>query len=175
MRFARITIQATLIAAMVPALLCPDAAFAQAGSPDPESPRPIDIHDSVWLEELTWMDVRDLMADGMRTVLIPTGGIEQSGPYLVLGKHNVILRATMEAVARKLGDALVAPIVAFVPEGDHEPPSLHMRYPGTVSVTQETFQAILTDVATSMKTHGFEHVILLGDSGPNRDGMAAVA
>jgi creatinine amidohydrolase/Fe(II)-dependent formamide hydrolase-like protein len=148
---------------------------AQAGSPDPESPRPIDIHDTVWLEELTWMEVRDLMRSGMKTVLIPTGGIEQNGPYLALGKHNVILRATMEAVARRLGDALVAPIVPFVPEGEIDPPSGHMRYPGTVSVTEETFRAILTDVARSMKTHGFDHVILLGDSGSNRDGMAAVA
>ncbi len=157
------------------AVILPTALFAQAASPDPESLRPIDMHDSVWLEELTWMEVRDLMEDGRRTVLIPTGGIEQNGPYLALGKHNVILRATMEAVARQLGDALVAPIVAFVPEGDHDPASGHMRYPGTVSVTEETFQAILTDVATSMKTHGFEQVILLGDSGGNRDGMAAVA
>lgn len=163
------------LAVALMAVMLPTTLLAQAASPDPESPRPIDIHDSVWLEELTWMEIRDLMADGMRTVLIPTGGIEQNGPYLALGKHNVILRATMDAVARKLGDALVAPIVAFVPEGDHEPASGHMRYPGTVSVTQETFQAILTDVATSMKTHGFEDVILLGDSGGNRDGMAAVA
>ena len=164
---------AVCFAALMTAGISPAA--AQAASPDPESLRPIDIHDSVWLEELTWMEIRDLMADGMGTVLIPTGGIEQNGPYLALGKHNVILRATMDAVARKLGDALVAPIVAFVPEGDHEPASGHMRYPGTVSVTEETFQAILTDVATSMKTHGFEDVILLGDSGGNRDGMAAVA
>lgn len=163
------------LAVALMAVMLPTTLLAQAATPDPESPRPIDIHDSVWLEELTWMEIRDLMADGMRTVLIPTGGIEQNGPYLALGKHNVILRATMDAVARKLGDALVAPIVAFVPEGDHEPASGHMRYPGTVSVTQETFQAILTDVATSMKTHGFEDVILLGDSGGNRDGMAAVA
>jgi creatinine amidohydrolase/Fe(II)-dependent formamide hydrolase-like protein len=115
------------------------------------------------------------MQEGRRTVLIPTGGIEQNGPYLALGKHNVILRATMDVIARKLGDALVAPVVPFVPSGDIDPPSGHMRYPGTVSVTEETFRAILTDVARSMKTHGFEHVILLGDSGGNRDGMAAVA
>jgi creatinine amidohydrolase len=157
------------------ALFLPAGVVAQAASPDPESPRPIDIHDTVWLEELTWMEVRDLMRTGVGTVLIPTGGIEQNGPYLALGKHNVILRATMDAVARKLGDALVAPIVPFVPEGAIDPPSGHMRYPGTVSVTEETFRAILFDVARSMKTHGFAHVILLGDSGSNRDGMSAVA
>jgi creatinine amidohydrolase/Fe(II)-dependent formamide hydrolase-like protein len=155
------------------AIALPAVVLAQ--DPDPDTPRPIDIHDTVWLEELTWMEVRDLMQAGKRTVLIPTGGVEQNGPYLALGKHNIILRATMDAVARQLGDALVAPIVAFVPEGDHDPPSGHMRYPGTVSVSQETFVAILLDVAASMKSHGFEHVILLGDSGGNRDGMAAVA
>ncbi len=148
---------------------------SQPGSPDPETPRVLPIHDSVWLEELTWLEVRDLMRGGHRTVLIPTGGIEQNGPYLALGKHSIILRATMDAVARELGNALVAPVISFVPEGDLEPPSGHMRYPGTVSLTQETFRALLTDIARSMKVHGFEHVILLGDSGGNQDGMAAVA
>jgi creatinine amidohydrolase/Fe(II)-dependent formamide hydrolase-like protein len=133
------------------------------------------IHDSVWLEELTWLEVRDLMRAGRKTVLVPTGGVEQNGPYLALGKHSIILRATMEALARGLGDALVAPVVDFVPEGDFDPPTSHMRYPGTVSVTQETFRALLTDIARSMKAHGFEHVILLGDSGGNQEGMAAVA
>lgn len=147
----------------------------QPGSPDPETVRVLPIHDSVWLEELTWLEVRDLMRAGRRTVLIPTGGVEQNGPWLALGKHNIILRATMDALARELGDALVAPVVPFVPEGDIDPPTGHMRYPGTVSVTQETFRALLTDIARSMKAHGFHHVILLGDSGGNRDGMTSVA
>lgn len=145
------------------------------GSPDPETPRLLPIHDSVWLEELTWLEVRDLMREGRTTVLVSAGGVEQNGPYLVLGKHNIILRATMDAVARELGDALVAPVVPFVPEGDLAPPTGHMRYPGTVGVTQETFRALITDIARSMKTHGFRHVILMGDSGGNQVGMSAVA
>lgn len=155
----------------------PGAAQAQPqpGSPDFETPRVLPIHDSVWLEELTWLEVRDLMRAGKTTVLIPTGGIEQNGPYLALGKHSIIIHATMDAVARELGDALVAPVVDFVPEGDFDPPTSHMRYPGTVSVTQETFRALLTDIARSMKAHGFRHVFLLGDSGGNQEGMAAVA
>lgn len=159
----------------VAAIGAPAQTLPQPGSPDPDTPRVLPIHDSVWLEELTWLEVRDLMRAGHHTVLIPTGGVEQNGPWLALGKHNIILRATMDAIARELGDAMVAPVVPFVPEGDIEPPSSHMRYPGTVSVTQETFRALLTDIARSMKAHGFQHVILLGDSGGNRDGMAAVA
>jgi len=162
------------LAGSVPARAAAQA-LPQPGSPDPETPRALPIHDSVWLEELTWLEIRDLMRAGHRTVLVPTGGVEQNGPYLALGKHNIILRATMDAVARKLGDALVAPVIPFVPEGEIDPPSGHMRYPGTVSVSQETFRALLTDVARSMKAHGFELVVLLGDSGGNQAGMEAVA
>lgn len=161
-----------LVAAVEPGVA---QTLPQPGSPDPATPRVLPIHDSVWLEELTWLEIRDLMAQGYETVLIATGGVEQNGPYLALGKHNIILRATMNAVARELGNALVAPVVPFVPEGDIDPPSGHMRYPGTVSVTQATFRALLTDIARSMKTHGFRHVILLGDSGGNQAGMADVA
>lgn len=121
------------------------------------------------------MEVRDALRAEKTTAIVATGGVEQNGPYLVTGKHNVILRATTEAIARKLGNALVAPIVPFVPEGEIDPPSGHMRYPGTISVRGETFRALLTDVAQSLKAHGFRTVILLGDSGGNQEGMEVVA
>src|SRR6266478_2758448 len=84
--------------------------------PDPETPRPIAAIDTVFLEEMTWMEVRDALRAGTDTVIVATGGVEQNGPYLAAGKHNYVLRATTEAIARRLGNALVAPIVAFVPE-----------------------------------------------------------
>jgi creatinine amidohydrolase len=142
--------------------------------PDPETPRPIAAKDTVFTEDLTWMEIRDAMRAGKDTVIVATGGIEQNGPYLVTGKHNVVLRATTEALARKL-NALVAPIVPFVPEGDIDPPSLHMKYPGTISVTEETFQSLLTDICASLATHGFKNIVLIGDSGGNQAGMKAVA
>jgi creatinine amidohydrolase/Fe(II)-dependent formamide hydrolase-like protein len=80
-----------------------------------------------------------------------------------------------EAIARKLGDALVAPIVAFVPEGDIDPPNGHMRYPGTLSLRIDTFERLLTDIATSLRVHGFQHIILIGDSAGNQDGIREVA
>jgi creatinine amidohydrolase/Fe(II)-dependent formamide hydrolase-like protein len=143
--------------------------------PDPNSPRPIAAVDSVFIEDLTWMEVRDALKAGKNTVLVATGGVEQNGPYLVTGKHNVVLRGTTEAIARKLGNTLVAPIVPFVPEGDIDPPTSHMLYPGTISVSEETYQALLTNICASLKTHGFKRVILIGDSGGNQDGMQAVA
>lgn len=139
------------------------------------APRPIAALNSVWIEELTWMEVRDAIADGKTTVIIPTGGIEQNGPYVATGKHNVVLRGACEGIARALGDALCAPIVKLVPEGNIEHPSGHMRYPGTISLRQETFRAVLDDVASSLHAHGFRHIIYIGDSGGNQAGMEAVA
>jgi creatinine amidohydrolase/Fe(II)-dependent formamide hydrolase-like protein len=141
----------------------------------PDAPNPLTAPDTVWLEEMTWMDVRDAMKIGKKTIIISTGGVEPNGPYLALGKHNYVLRANCDAIARRLGDALCAPIVKFVPEGRLDPPSGHMTSPGTISVSEETFAAMLSDIVTSMKVHGFENIVLIGDSGGNVRGMQAVA
>lgn len=139
------------------------------------APRPIEAVESVWLEELTWMEIRDLLAAGTTTAIVSTGGIEQNGPYVAMGKHNYILQTTCELIARELGNALCAPIIKLVPEGGIDEPSGHMRYPGTLSVRQETFEMMLTDVVKSLKAHGFTDIILIGDSGGNQRGMQAVA
>jgi creatinine amidohydrolase/Fe(II)-dependent formamide hydrolase-like protein len=130
---------------------------------------------TVWLEEMTWMDVRDAMKAGKTTAIISTGGIEPNGPWLALGKHNYVLKANCDAIARKLGNALCAPILPFVPEGSIEPKSGHMTTVGTISMREETFQAVLTDLAHSLKMHGFQNIILIGDSGGNVTGMKTVA
>lgn len=140
-----------------------------------DAPNPLPAPDTVWLEEMTWMDVRDAMKAGKTTVIISTGGIEPNGPWLALGKHNYVLRVNCDAVARKLGNALCAPIVAFVPEGNLDPKSGHMTTAGTISLREETFQALLTDIVHSFKMHGFENIVLMGDSGGNVRGMQAVA
>ncbi len=140
-----------------------------------DTPNPLPAPDTVWIEEMTWMDVRDALASGKTTAIIPAGGIEPNGPWLVTGKHNYVLRANCDAIARDLGNALCAPIMELVPEGQIEPQTGHMRSPGTLSLRQETFEAVLTDVAHSLKMHGFQHIILIGDSGGNQRGMANVA
>jgi len=136
---------------------------------------PIAAGQSYWLEELTFIEIRDLIANGTTTVIIPTGGIEENGPYLATGKHNLILEATCPVIAEKLGDALCAPIVKFVPEGNIEPPSGPMKFPGTISLSAATYEALLTDIAASLRQAGFKNVVLIGDSGGNQRGMANVA
>jgi creatinine amidohydrolase len=133
-------------------------------------PRPIDMHDSIWIEDLTMLEVRDLIKGGKTTALILTGGIEENGPYLTTGKHNNVLRVTGDAIARALGNALAAPIVTLEP-GNPE----RVRTPGTVFLSPETYRAVLTDMAVSLKTQGFTDIVLLGDSGGNLKPMQEVA
>jgi creatinine amidohydrolase len=140
-----------------------------------DTPNPLTPLDTIWLEEMTWMDVRDAMKAGKTTIIVSTGGIEPNGPWLALGKHNYVLRANCDAIARKLGNALCAPIIPLVPEGSIEPKSGHMLTVGTISMREETFQAMLADVGRSLKMHGFQNIILIGDSGGNQAGMKAVA
>ena len=140
-----------------------------------DAPNPLTPPNTVWIEDMTWMDVRDAMKAGKTTIIIPTGGIEPNGPWLALGKHNFVLAANCDAIARKLGNALCAPTIKLVPEGDIEPKSGHMASPGTMSMREDTFRAVLNDAAESLQAHGFKNVIFIGDSGGNQAGQKAVA
>lgn len=130
---------------------------------------------SVYLEELTWREVRDRVQQGDTIAIVPTGGTEQNGPHMILGKHNYIVRHTAGEIARRLGHTLVAPVLAYVPEGEVDPPSGHMRFAGTLSVPEEVFEATLESAARSLKTHGFRLICFLGDSGGNQASQAKVA
>src|SRR6186997_1689929 len=131
--------------------------------------------DTVFLEELTWPEVRDAIHAGKTTIIFPTGGTEQNGPHMVLGKHNFIVKHTSERIARKLGNALVAPVLAYVPEGSIDPPEGHMHYPGTITLPDEYFMKVAEYAARSFKVNGFKNIVLIGDSGPNQKGLQAVA
>jgi len=120
---------------------------------------------TVFLEELTWTELRDLIDSGKTTIIIPVGGTEQNGPYMALGKHNVRVKVLSEKIALALGNAVVAPVMAYVPEGSISPPSGHMRFPGTITVPDETFDSVIEYAARSFKLHGFRDIVFLGDSG----------
>lgn len=108
-------------------------------------------------------------------MLIPIGGTEQSGPGLALGKHNVRVMALSGRIAQELGNAIVAPVIAYVPEGSVSPPTSHMRFPGTITVTDEVFSKTLEYVARSMKQAGFQNIVFLGDHGGYQQIESAVA
>jgi creatinine amidohydrolase len=130
---------------------------------------------SVHLEQLTWTELRDRVAAGSTIALVPIGGTEQNGPHMTLGKHNVRVRVLAERIALRLGNALVAPVVAYVPEGSIDPPTEHMRYPGTISVPSAAFEALLESTVRSLQRAGLVHVVLLGDHGGYRRSLERVA
>jgi creatinine amidohydrolase len=147
-------------------LLCGEAFFDAAGAAAP---------DTVFLEELTWTELRDQIKTGKTVIIVPVGGTEQNGPFMALGKHNFRVRALAERIARALGNALVAPVVAYVPEGSIDPPSGHMRFPGTISIPEPAFEQMLEGAARSFRHAGFRDIVLIGDHGGYQAGLRRVA
>jgi creatinine amidohydrolase len=131
--------------------------------------------DTVFLEELTWPELRALVAAGKTTIILPIGGTEQNGPHMALGKHNARVRALSERIARALGNALVGPVIAYVPEGNLSPPTGHMRFPGTITIPDNVFRRSLESAARSVRLAGFRHVVFLGDHSSTQAGAKAVA
>lgn len=117
------------------------------------------------MEELTSAELHDAVRAGKTTALVPIGGTEWNDTHIVLGKHNVRARYLAGRIAEKLGDALVAPVVAYVPEGRIDPPTQHMKHPGTITIPEDAFEKSLESVAKSLLHHGFTLVVLLGDHG----------
>jgi creatinine amidohydrolase len=120
---------------------------------------------SVYLEELTWTELRAAIDSGKTTAIVPVGGTEQSGPAIALGKHNERVRFLAGRIAQALGNAIVAPVIAYVPEGRIDPPASHMRFAGTLSIPDEVFERTLEYAARSLRAHGFRDIVLLGDHG----------
>lgn len=130
----------------------------------------------VFLDELTWTEVRDRQAAGTKTVIIGTAGQEQKGPHMVTGEHKYVLQYTTERIARTLGDALVAPVITYVPEGSWDPPLRgHMAKAGSITLPEDRFIELLVHAGRSLHAGGFTTVILIGDSGGNQNGMKAAA
>ena len=130
---------------------------------------------SVFIEELTLTELRDLIATGKTIVIIPIGGTEQNGPHMAIGKHNVRVKLLAGKIAAALGSALVAPVLPYVPEGRVDPPTAHMRFPGTITVPEDAFEKVIEYAARSFKQHGFRDIVFLGDHGSYQKEEAAVA
>jgi creatinine amidohydrolase len=129
----------------------------------------------VFLEQLTWTELRGAIDAGKTTAIIPIGGTEQSGPAIVLGKHNERVKFLSGKIAQALGNAIVAPVIAYVPEGDVDPPSSHMRFAGTLTIPDPVFERTVEYAARSLRAHGFRDIVLLGDHGGYQRDLKRVA
>ena len=133
-------------------------------------PRPIEMHDTVWIEEMTSLEIRDSLKAGKTTALVLAGGMEENGPYLSMAKHNNVMRAMGDSIARRLGNALCAPILTMEPGNPEKSSS-----PGSVVISEATYEGMLTDMATSLRAQGFKDVIFLGDHGGDQRGINLVS
>ncbi len=120
---------------------------------------------SVFIEDMTWPEVREAIAAGKKTAIIYAGGLEQNGPHMALAKHNLIARYVAGQVAGKLGNALVYPVMPFSPAGDVVARTGHMRFPGTVSLSPDVFMGVMRQVASSALAAGFTQVYLMAEHG----------
>jgi creatinine amidohydrolase/Fe(II)-dependent formamide hydrolase-like protein len=118
------------------------------------------------LEDLTWPEIKDAMANGILSVLLPVGSTEQHGPHLPLATDSLHTTVMLEAVAPRI-PALVAPLLA-VGRADH-----HMAFPGTMSLRQETLTAFVRDCCASLAHHGFRNVLIYSGHGGNAKPLAA--
>lgn len=127
------------------------------------------------IADMTWVEVRSAIDRGYTTVIVPSGGIEQNGPHMILGKHDYIVRAAAQRVASDLGETLVAPVISYVPEGSYDPPTGHMAFPGTMGVPEPVFAATLDGIARSLKAGGFKMIAFMSDHGGSQAPQAEVA
>jgi creatinine amidohydrolase len=150
------------LAMAIPLLIAVTAPLAAQSPGDP------------YIEQMTWTEIRDAMAAGKRTVIIPTGGTEQNGPHMVMGKHNYIITHAAGLIADELGNALVAPTIAWVPEGTYEREGFGDK-PGVITNPSPSYNHLLEAAARSLESHGFDQILFIGDSGGNQGGMEEVA
>ena len=130
---------------------------------------------SLFIEDLTWPEVRDAIANGKTTAIYYAGSTEQNGPHMALGKHNLVARHVAGQIAGELGNALVYPVLPFAPTGDAARRTGHMRFPGSVTVSDATFGSVAREVALSAISAGFRNVVLMGDHGDGQGALKRVA
>jgi creatinine amidohydrolase len=176
MTMTRRTWYSMLFSAVVLASLMPSTVSAQGRGASTVAPLP----NSVFMQDLTWVEIRDAIATGHTTVIVPLAALEQNGPYLATGKHIFAVQGIAEATARNLGNAIVAPVLPLGPGGSIDPPIRgHMRWPGSMGVRREVYEELLADILGNLRYHGFRDIVLIseheGSSSPENPGPALSA
>jgi creatinine amidohydrolase len=130
---------------------------------------------SVYIEDLTWPEVRDAIAGGKTTAIVYVGSTEQKGPHMAIGQHNFVAHYVAGRIAHSLGDALVFPTLRFARAGDPSARTGHMRFPGSVSLSSEVFLGVTRQIALSAISAGFKEVYLMGDHGGGQSELKLAA
>ena len=149
-----------------------DSAARAARLAAANKPRTIDGINTVWIEELTQPEFRDMIKDGYTTVLVMTGGVENNDGNLSMNKHNINNKLLGEMIARKMGKTLVAPLVTLEP--GNAGANIQPGRAGPM-LSQATYAALLFDMGNYLRSMGFKQIFYMGDSGGNAHGMQTAA
>jgi len=126
-------------------------------------PRPIEMHDTVWIEEMTQLEIRDSLKAGKTSAIVMIGGMEDNGPYVIVSQHNSIGHAMCDMIARKVGNTLCGPVIGMAPGNPDKSPN-----PGSVVLSPETFKGNVSDIASSLRGQGFRHIFFMVDHGSDQ-------
>jgi creatinine amidohydrolase len=154
-------------AVIIISALLPAVALAQAA-------QPMNVKDIVEIEMLTHSEISDkIHNEGKTSVVIMTGGTEERGPHDVLGGHTFMAHNKGVEIAKKLGNALVAPVlpIAVSATGLRE----NTNTPGGVQLPADVFKAVQVAEIESMAMNGFKDIFLMGDHGGGQQEMRQAA
>ncbi len=140
-----------------------------------QQPLTAPLPNTLQIADMTWVEVRSALQRGYTTVIVPSGGIEQNGPHMVLGKHDYIVGWSANAIAKELGQTLVAPVIPYVPEGAYDPPTGHLRFSGTIGISEDAYAGLLEGIARSLKAGGFKTICLIADHAGSLKAQSDVA
>ncbi|HEY7791234.1 MAG TPA: creatininase family protein [Vicinamibacterales bacterium] len=150
----------------VASMLCSTLAMAQSPA--------VNVKNTVDMEQLTHTEVsHKIHNEGMTSVLIAAGGTEERGPQDVLGGHTFIARYNATLVAKKLGNALVAPVLPITPNATGARPGTNT--PGAVTLPADVFKAVVSAEIESMAWSGFKDIYVMGDHGGGQKEMQQAA
>ena len=163
-------------ATQIPVVEPPYGADKQGSPQEEEAHKKMSISNTLWIEEMTWLEIRDTITKGTNRIIVGTGGLEQNSPFLANGKHNYQLQAMLPEIAKRIGKLPIAPIVKFI-AGRRNVSQSHSAYGVTLDllVERKTFKMLLKDICMSYQFSGFDTIILVGDSGGNQKGMKEVS
>lgn len=157
------------------ALVLTGVSAGQINRPTTTSEERVVQASSIYIEDLTWTEVRDAIASGKTTAIIYVGSTEQKGPHMAIGEHNFVAHFVAGRIAETLGDALVYPTLPFALTGDPATKTGHMRFPGSVSLTSEVFLGVVRQIAISAIAAGFKEIYLMGDHGGGQSELKLAA